>query len=320
MPYSIDLRQRVVDAYNEDIMTTYKQIAQRFSVSESFVSSTLKTYRQTGSVKPKVRQKQTPTKLSDEQLLTLKSLIDEDNDATLKELCIILEEKTNVSIAVSTMGRMTQKLNITVKKKTLRASQKDSDRIQLARIVFWQLIHSFKAEDLVFIDESGINLGLERTRGRAEKGHRAYGKKPHIKGANISLIAALGMGGVITEVSLTGSTDTLTFDAFIINKLAPNLWPGAVVIMDRCPIHLGHAAAEAIHNAGAHLILLPGYSPDFSPIENAWSKLKSILCGIGARNYPDLLVAIKKAYSQIAIEDILGWYTHCCYCTESDWG
>jgi transposase len=118
MPYSIDLRQRVVDAYNEDIMTTYKQIAKRFSVSESFVSSTLKTYRQTGSVEPKVRQKQTPTKLSHEQLLILKSLIDEDNDATLKELCVMLEEKTNVSIAVSTMGRMTQKINNTLKKNT----------------------------------------------------------------------------------------------------------------------------------------------------------------------------------------------------------
>jgi transposase len=186
--------------------------------------------------------------------------------------------------------------------------------------VFWQLINTFKAEDLVFIDESGINLGLERTHGRSEKGSRVYGKKPHIKGANVSLIAALGMGGVITEVSLTGSTDTLTFDAFIINKLVPKLWPGAVVIMDRCPIHFGQAAAEAIHRAGAHLILLPGYSPDFSPIENCWSKLKSILRGIGARNYPDLLVAIKKAYSQVTIEDILGWYTHCCYCTESDWG
>jgi transposase len=80
------------------------------------------------------------------------------------------------------------------------------------------------------------------------------------------LIAALGMGEIITEVSLTGSTDALTFDAFIVNKLAPKLWPGAVVIMDRCPIHLGRAAAEA------HLILLPGYSPDFSPIENAWTR------------------------------------------------
>jgi len=163
-------------------------------------------------------------------------------------------------------------------------------------------------------------LALERTRGRSEKGSRVYGKKPHIKGANVSLIAALGMGGVITEVNLTGSTDTLTFDAFIINKLAPKLWPGAVVIMDRCPIHFGQAAAEAIHQAGAHLVFLPGYSPDFSPIENCWSKLKSILRGIGARNYPDLLAAIKKAYRQITIEDILGWYTHCCYCTEYDWG
>jgi transposase len=128
------------------------------------------------------------------------------------------------------------------------------------------------------------------------------------------------MGEIITEVSLTGSTDTLTFDAFIVNKLAPKLWPGAVVITDRGPINFSHEAAEAIYNAGAHLIFLPGYSPDFSPIESCWSKLKSILRGIGARNYPNLLAAIKKAYSQIDTENILGWFTHCCYCTESDWG
>jgi transposase len=182
------------------------------------------------------------------------------------------------------------------------------------------LINGFKAEDLVFIDEAGINLALDRTHGRAEKGRRAYGRKPYIKGNNISMIAALGMGGVITEVSLIGSTNKLTFDAFVVSKLAPKLWPGAVVIMDRCSIHLGTVAAEAIHNAGAHLILLPGYSPDFSPIENCWSKLKSILRGIGARNYPDLMAALKKAYNQITMEDILGWFTHCCYCTESDWG
>jgi transposase len=187
-------------------------------------------------------------------------------------------------------------------------------------MAFWRLLDGFKAEDLLFIDESGINLGLDRTYGRSEKGHRAYGKKPHIKGGNISLIAALGMGGIITEVSLTGSTDTLTFDAFIVSKLAPKLWPGAVVIMDRAPIHLGQEAADAIEKAGAHLILLPGYSPDFSPIEHCWSKLKSVLRGIGARNYPDLLIAIKEAYNAISTEDILGWYTHCCYCVESDWG
>jgi transposase len=180
-------------------------------------------------------------------------------------------------------------------------------------------VNKFRAEDLIFIDESGINLAMARTHALSLKGDRAHGKKPHIRGKNISLIAALGMGGVIAEVSLTGTTDTLTFDAYIVTKLAPRLWPGAVVIMDRAKIHLGSAAAEAIHAAGAYLLLLPGYSPDFSPIENCWSKIKSILRTIGARNYPDLVVAIKAAYNQVTDEDILGWFTHCCYCTESDW-
>jgi transposase len=120
MPYSIDLRQRVVDAYNQDIMTTYGQVAERFSVSVSFVSSILRKYRNTGSVAPKIRQEQTPTKLSSEQLLALKGLIENDNDAILRELCITLEQKVNVKISVSTMGRMTQKLGTTVKKNTAR--------------------------------------------------------------------------------------------------------------------------------------------------------------------------------------------------------
>lgn len=124
MPYSIDLRQRVVDAYNQDIMTTYGQVAERFSVSVSFVSSILRTYRNTGSVAPKVRQEQTPMKLSDEQLLTLKGLIKEDNDAILRELCTALEKKVDVKISVSTMGRMTQKLGTTVKKKHCEPAKK----------------------------------------------------------------------------------------------------------------------------------------------------------------------------------------------------
>jgi transposase len=123
MPYSTDLRQRVVDAYNEDIMTTYAQVAERFRVSESFVSSILRRYRNSGSVEPVIRQEQTPTKLSAEQLSLLKKLIEEDNDATLQELCVALEKRVKVKIAVSTMGRMIQKLGITRKKNITRQSK-----------------------------------------------------------------------------------------------------------------------------------------------------------------------------------------------------
>jgi transposase len=124
MPYSTDLRQRVVDAYNQDIMITYKEVAARFSVSVSFVSAILSRHRKSGSVAPKIREEQTPTKLSDEQLLILKEMIKENNDATLEELCKALEEKVNVKISISTMGRMTQKLRITVKKKPIAPAKK----------------------------------------------------------------------------------------------------------------------------------------------------------------------------------------------------
>ena len=74
-----------------------------------------------------------------------------------------------------------------------------------------------------------------------------------------------------------------------------------------------------IQEAGATLIYLPPYSPDFSPIENCFSKIKSILRAMEARTYPDLAKAIEKAFSQVSLDDIKGWFTHCCYCTSLDW-
>jgi transposase len=92
---------------------------------------------------------------------------------------------------------------------------------------------------------------------------------------------------LITQVSLLGTTDGLTFEAFISQKLVPQLLPGACVLMDNCSIHKGKEIEALITAAGAKLIYLPPYSPDFSPIENCWSKIKSLLRSIGARNYPD---------------------------------
>lgn len=93
---------------------------------------------------------------------------------------------------------------------------------------------------------------------------------------------------MITQVSLLGATDGLTFEAFISQKLVPKLWSGACIIMDNCSIHKGKEIEDLIEAAGAKLIYLPPYSPDFSPSENCWSKIKSILRSIGAKNYCSL--------------------------------
>lgn len=190
--------------------------------------------------------------------------------------------------------------------------------MQQQRVEFWQLVQGILAKDLIFIDQSGVNLALTRLFARAPRGKRAQGKRPQKRGKNVSLIGAIGLNGLITQVSLLGATDGLTFEAFIAQRLVPKLWSGACVLLDNCSIHKGEAIEALITKAGAKLIYLPPYSPDFSPIENCWSKIKSVLRSIGARNYPDLAKAIEEAFAKVSLRDIESWFTHCCYCTSPD--
>lgn len=171
------------------------------------------------------------------------------------------------------------------------------------------------AKDLIFIDESGVNLAMARLRARSPKGQRAHGKRPQQRGKNVSMIGAIGLEGVIAQFSLLGAADGLLFEAFIARKLVPKLWKGAWVILDNCSIHKGSNVVKLIQKAGARVIFLPPYSPEFSPIENCWSKIKNLLRTWGVRTHPDLVKAIEQAFAQVSLEDLQGWFTHCCYCT-----
>lgn len=114
-PYSLDLRQKIVDRYNAGDISQ-RELARQFSVAVSFVETLLKRYRETGRVEPKVRTQQTPTKLNEQQLSVLEQLVEAQNDATLDELRDRLEQKTGVSVSCSTINRMLIKLNLSVKK------------------------------------------------------------------------------------------------------------------------------------------------------------------------------------------------------------
>ncbi|MFQ3616341.1 MAG: transposase [Cyanobacteriota bacterium] len=109
---------------------------------------------------------------------------------------------------------------------------------------------------------------------------------------------------IITYSNLIRSIDGLTFEAFISPKIVPKLWKSTCVIMNNCSIHLGKEVRRLIENAETKLIFLLPYSPDFSPIENCFSKIKSILCFIGAQSYPDLAKAIDEAFSQVSLSDL----------------
>jgi hypothetical protein len=94
-------------------------------------------------------------------------------------------------------------------------------------------------KDLIFIDESGVNLAMVRLYARSLKGSSARGQKPSKRGKNISIIGAISVNEVLTPVNLTGTIDAITFEAFIIRKLVPKLWKVACVVMDNCTIHTG---------------------------------------------------------------------------------
>lgn len=114
--YSLDLRQKIINVYEQEEISQ-RQLAQRFCVALSFVVKLLKQYRATGKIAPKPFKGGVKLKLSPENLVTLADLIEKNNDATLDELCQMLEEKIGVNISRATMGRMTQRLKLTVKKK-----------------------------------------------------------------------------------------------------------------------------------------------------------------------------------------------------------
>lgn len=114
--YSIDLRQKVINAYNNQ-EGSQRKLATRFSVSLTFIQKLLKRYRSNATVEPKAHGGGNTGKLSSEQMAIVVTLLEEDNDAILVELCSRLEERTGVLVSRATMGRITQKLNLTRKKK-----------------------------------------------------------------------------------------------------------------------------------------------------------------------------------------------------------
>jgi transposase len=166
---------------------------------------------------------------------------------------------------------------------------------------------------LVFVDECSTNIALTPLYARAPKGERACGKAPRNWGKNVTLIASLSTEGMGAAMSVEGATDGAAFETYIKHFLAPTLRRGQIVVMDNLQVHKSTKVKELIEDAGAEVLFLPPYSPDFSPIEEAFSKVKGILRRVGARTREVLLEATSEALDAVSRTDALGWFGHCGY-------
>ena len=184
-------------------------------------------YEAVASVEPKPHGGGKPPLLNSQQIEILSQLVEEDNDATLQQLSVRLAEKTGIKVSIPTICRHLQKLDLTRKKKTLHADEAESERVQKLRSQYWTTIGEVSLLDLVFIDETGVNLAMTRRYARAKKGHRAYNKCPYNRGKNITLIGALALSGLIASFTFEGWTNQDIFLTYVKEVLVPQLWKGA---------------------------------------------------------------------------------------------
>jgi transposase len=170
-----------------------------------------------------------------------------------------------------------------------------AERNEEERAVWREKAGSLPTDALVFIDETGSNIALTPLYARAPKGERATGKVPRNRGKNTTLIAALSLSGMGAALILEGSANTVAFESYVEQVLAPSLQAGQIVVMDNLQAHKSVRTKQAIEAKGCQLLFLPGYSPDLSPIEEAFSKLKTALRRIGAGTREALEEAIAQA-------------------------
>jgi transposase len=130
---------------------------------------------------------------------------------------------------------------------------------------------------LVFIDETGLSTKMARLRGRAPRGERCRAGIPHGHWKTTTFTGALRLTGMSAPMVLDGAMNGIAFRAYVEQVLVPTLSPGDIVVMDNLPAHKAEGVRSAIERAGAKLHYLPPYSPDFNPIEMAFSKLKALL-------------------------------------------
>ncbi len=129
------------------------------------------------------------------------------------------------------------KTAIDTKKKTLRSTQAAKERVQKLRSEYWEQVKNIEPENLVFLDEMGVLLGLTRTHARSPYGQRVYDLKPFYRGAKVTVIGAVSLKQVLAVMTLNGSMDGNAFAIFVEKCLLPHLWAGAVVVMDNVPAH-----------------------------------------------------------------------------------
>ncbi|MBL6459414.1 IS630 family transposase [Belnapia sp. T6] len=286
---SVDLRERVVAAVAAG--ASRRAAAARFGVSVSSAIRWCTLAQEAGSVAPGPLGGDRRSKHIEAHGALIRSLLDRKSDITLKEIRAELA-KLGVSAGIVTIWRFFQRHRLTLKKKTAHAAEQNRPDILKRRWAWFEAQPDLDPDCLVFIDETWASTNMARTHGRAPRGERLRAAIPHGHWMTTTFVAGLRNTGMVAPMVLDGPINGELFQAYVDQVLVPELRPGDIVVMDNLGSHKGTGVRAAIEAAGASLLYLPPYSPDFNPIENAFAKLKAALRSAAERTIGGLWVSI----------------------------
>ena len=194
-----------------------------------------------------------------------------------------------------------------------KKSRAASERNEETRTAWREAVAQLDPQQCVFVDESGTHTALTRLYGWAPHDQRATGSVPRNYGTNTTLVVALTPDGLHAPWLIEGAMDTATCEWYIAEALGPTLRPGQVVVLDNLSAHKAASIRQALAARHCELLFLPPYSPDLTPIEQAFSKIKALLRGLGARTHDALQDAVRLAFEAITRDDVVAWFAHAGY-------
>lgn len=310
--YNSDLRWRIV--WQHEIQSrSVDRIAQNLCVDRSTVRRVLKIFNLTGQVSkksyPKDRSYCKLTKPA--QLLILKLAIDQPG-IYLREIQSELHSTMGIHVEISTICKFMNRMKFTRQKMIIRASQQD----EFERQKFIYDVSLLSSRMLIFVDETGAdNRNCIRKYGYSLRGKPPQTHQLLIRGERVSAITCMSSAGILDAKMVKGTTNGDTFYDFVQTHLLPHLMPfngtnpHSVVILDNCSVHHVPEVIKSIQDVGTMVLFLPPYSPDFNPIEECFSKLKSILKS-NSTHTDDIATLLYMSILEITQDDCIGWIDH----------
>src|SRR3954467_14998326 len=307
---SQDLRDRVIAATGSG--TSVRKAAARFEVGVSTAIKWVRRLRDTGERSAR-RQRRRPGSKLDAPGEFVRAVVKAEPDTTIAELQRRLVDERGVYASTGTIWTLLDRCDLTVKKKSAYAAEQDRPDVVEEREDWFEGQLDLDPAKLVFVDESFASTNMARRYGRAPRGVRLRAAVPHGHRKKTTLVAGLRLSGVTATQLLDGSINGEGFLEYVRQVLVPALAPGEFVSINTLWSHKSHPVREAIEAAGAKLLFLPPYSPDFNPIEKAFSKLKALLRKAAERTVSGLHQAILRILAAFTASECANYFASAGY-------